>query len=1704
MLPAALLLLALPQEPALRFERVELSSEFLCEGATFADLDGDGDQDVIAGTLWWEGPDFAVRHEIDASAVFDPHAYSDRFFVWPHDFDGDGRLDVLLVGFPGQEAFWYRNPIRGESARDDPWPRSLVAPAVDNESPTFVDLVGDAAPELVFQSEGRFGWAAPDPADPSAPWTFHSICPQRDIGRFTHGLGVGDVDGDGRADVLWKEGWFAQPASLDGDPEWAFHPFSFSDREGGAQMYVTDVDGDGDGDVITSLAAHHFGLSWFENRGGGTDFVEHRLMDDQPADSPHGACFAELHALDLADVDGDGLPDVVSGKRWWSHGPDGDPQPGSKPEVWWFRLVRGDDGTVDFVPRLADDDSGVGVQLVTGDVDGDGLRDVVIGNKRGVFLLLQRRDEVAWDGPPTLDFETGTLRGWTATGDAFEGQPIRGDTVTARGREPSLHQGNYWIGGYEKHGDGRRGVLVSAPLRVEKPWASFLVGGGGYPWTRVEVVSAADGGVVFQSTGADHESMQRVAVDLRGLVGEEILLRIVDEGRGDWGHVNFDDFRWEDAEPRFEPPPGVPAISPIDPVEHAGLAPAEAPGAMTLQPGFRVELVAGEPDVHQPIALAVDDRGRLWVAEAFTYPRRAPGDEGADDVVVFSDEDGDGRHERRTTFLAGLNLVSGLEVGFGGAWIGAAPYLLFVPDRDGDLVPDGPPEVLLDGWGWEDTHETLNAFQWGPDGWLYGCHGVFTHSRVGAPGTPDEERVPIDAGFWRFHPLRRDFEVFAWGTSNPWGIDFDDRGQAIATACVVPHLWHVIQGARYERQAGSHFDACAYEEIETIADHLHWQGEDQWAANLRSNAWGGGHAHCGALVVLGGAFPAEWRGRVLMNNIHGNRTNVDLPVRSGSGFTASHGEDFLRANDRWFRGVALEAAPDGSVLVTDWYDQQACHLTDPTVWDRTNGRIYRVSYGPPPARPAPLLDLASLPSDRLVALQADPNDWLVRHARRILQERGPDPRSAAALWRLFDTSEEETVRLRALWALHAIDGLGGLGGRLLELLDDRHEYVQAWAVQLLLERRSVTPEVRARLEALAAETGSPVVRLYLASALQRLPVPERWELAEALLARAEDAADPNVPRVLWYGIEPLVAADPARALALAAESRIESLARHLVRRAASEPALLDAVALALGGPEPRLDVRLALEETAAALEDQRGLEASPAWEGLLAELLSSEDPTVADLAREVALALGDRAALPALRRTLADRGADADDRREALAGLLRVDDAAALPAVLGLLDERALRGAALRALEEFDDPSIPAAILGRYPELSADERRDALNTLTARAAWAGALLDAVAGGVVARTDLGAFVVRKIESLGDSDLAARVGEVWGRVRATPEEKARRIEELEAMLSTPDAPAPDRARGRAVFARTCEQCHTLFGRGGAVGPDLTGSNRADLDYLLSNVVDPNAVVGQDYLATLAWLEGGRLVTGIRRSETPSSVTLQTENELVTLARGEIEELRLSDLSTMPEGLLDALSEDEIRDLVGYLRGAGQAPLRATAADAEAFFDGETLAGWTGDAACWSVEDGAIVGRTDGLDRNEFLRSDYELGDFRLSLEVRLVGDRGNSGIQLRTRARADGEVEGLQADVGPGWWGKLYEENGRGLLAAGPAEDPVVADGWNRYEIEAIGTRVRTWINGVPCVDLEDAAIAPRGIVALQIHSGGPTEVRFRRFELELLD
>jgi putative membrane-bound dehydrogenase-like protein len=767
--------------------------------------------------------------------------------------------------------------------------------------------------------------------------------------------------------------------------------------------------------------------------------------------------------------------------------------------------------------------------------------------------------------PPTLngrtldlDFESGTLENWTATGDAFE--VVKADATSETAQRRNGHSGAYWVTSGLR-GGSRRGVLTSVPFRVAKPYASFLVSGGAFTGTRVELVTMADKKVIYTISGADQAMLRPAIVDLSAYVGQDIFVRLVDEDTGmstaayirenPWAHINFDHFRFHDAKPEFVnaiTPADINAMPPVDPVLHAGLSPSEAAKAMTVPKGFTVKLAASEPDVVRPIGFTLDDRGRLWVAEAHTYPTRADGDTGKDRILILEDTDGDGRLDKRKVFIEGLNLVSGIEVGFGGVWIGAAPNLLFIPIKEGADEPAGPPKVLLDGWGYQDTHETLNSFTWGPDGWLYGTHGVFTHSNVGKPGAPDSERQRLNAGIWRYHPTKHIFEVFAEGTSNPWGLDFNDYGHAFTTACVIEHLYHVVQGARYKRQAGKHFNPYIYDDIKTVADHVHWVGrKGPHAGNARSGAAGGGHAHAGAMIYLGGdTWPREYRNSIFMNNIHGHRANTDLLKREGSGYSATHGPDFLLANDSWSQMLNFRYGPDGSVHVIDWYDKNQCHSTNPEIHQKTLGRIFKISHQSD--RPVKV-DLQKLTSEALVDLQLNRNDWYVRHARRILQERGPDAKVHARLKVMLRDNPDVTRKLRALWALHVTDGLQETD--LLELLANQNEYVRSWAVYLLVQDKTPSEEALRRFAALAKGDASPLVRLYIASALQRVPVEKRWDVIAALLTHTEDRTDHNLPLMVWYAAEPLAAENKARALTLALDSRLPRLFPFTVQRIAA-------------------------------------------------------------------------------------------------------------------------------------------------------------------------------------------------------------------------------------------------------------------------------------------------------------------------------------------------------------------------------------------------------------------------------------------------------------------------------------------------------------------------------------------------------------------------
>jgi putative heme-binding domain-containing protein len=522
-----------------------------------------------------------------------------------------------------------------------------------------------------------------------------------------------------------------------------------------------------------------------------------------------------------------------------------------------------------------------------------------------------------------------------------------------------------------------------------------------------------------------------------------------------------------------------------------------------------------------------------------------------------------------------------------------------------------------------------------------------------------------------------------------------------------------------------------------------------------------------------------------------------------------------------------------------------------------------------------------------------------------------------------------------------------------------------------------------------------------------------------------------------------------------------------------------------------------------ALVSQRELAMPAGWEAVEQKLGASSNSEMKALAQTLSLKFGSSAARDALRKTLQDRSADLGARRTALQSLLAVKDAE-LPTILySLLEEPALRAPALRGLASFDNARTPDAILRVYGKLPANEKRDALSVLTSRPAYARTLLSAIEGETIPAKDVSADLIRQLRNLKSPELNGPMEKIWGAFRETTADKQAEIEKYKRIYRAGGSQPGDAIRGRAVYVRACQQCHVLYDVGGKVGPDITGANRGDLDYLLQNMLDPNAVIPNDYRASSIETKDGRSITGIIKQQDDKSVTVASATETLTVPRADIESIQESQLSMMPEGLLAQLSDQEVRDLIYYLGRVGQVPLMGTPDTANLFFNGKDLTGWHGDESLWSVQNGEIVGRTmTGLKRNEFLKSDMLLSDFRLVCKVKLDPNKENSGIQFRSEEFAGHEMKGYQADIGAGWWGKLYEEQGRAILWDKPGEQFVNREGWNTYEIIAVGSKILTAINGNICVDLDDPQGARQGIIGLQLHSGGPMEIRFKDFQLEI--
>lgn len=952
-----------------------------------------------------------------------------------------------------------------------------------------------------------------------------------------------------------------------------------------------------------------------------------------------------------------------------------------------------------------------------------------------------------------------------------------------------------------------------------------------------------------------------------------------------------------------------PAAFNTDPPDSHPPTPAEMLPMIEVPEGFTVTLFAGEPDVQQPINMEFDDRGRLWVAENYTYSGGPYETKLRDRIVILHDTDGDGRHDSRKVFWDKGFMLTSLTWGFGGVWILNDGTLSFIPDRDGDDVPDSDPVVMLDGWSRDCGHNFVSGLMWGPDGWLYGRHGIVDTSWPGTPGTPREQRVFMNCGVWRFHPLRHVVEVVCNGTTNPWGLDYNADNQFFMTNNVQGHLWHVIPGARYQRMYGRDFNPHAYELMEMTADHYHWDTKQKWTDSRdgKANDLGGGHSHVGGLIYHGENFPAEYRGKIFMCNTHGRRINVNRLDREGSGYVGRREPDFMLVKTPWFRGVDLKMGPEGAIYVSDWSDNGECHDHDGV--HRTSGRIYRIAWGTPGR-----VDVEAVRKSK----ETLRSGWFARRDIRWSQEQ-----TRGNAFTSYPQLEGKSLDVAELGWLEAIDQLST--ERLEGALQSADPLVRAAAVQLAAAAADRL-RLQQQLQSLAA-TGQPAnVLLALVSALQKLEPEPRLRTALVLLKNPANAAaiqsENQLTLMTWYGIEPL-AAEPELLPLLTPIPKLQHFAvRRMAHQMAGGDLAVGAAALALiarraGGDagEQARAVEL-LGAFRIGLAGLARIDAPQNWSSVDRALRAAANAELTRAADALAALFGDGTALADLRTLAGDSAADPLARQQAVQALAQAKDAAAVPILVRLLNDKAAYDAAISALAAFDSPEIATELLQRLPGFKDGNRGLAIDTLSSRKAWADRLIAAIAADRIPARELTAAQVRQLLAFNDPQIREVLEARWGVVQETPEARLAAIEKWRSLL-TPEKLAGARLeQGAELFRQSCASCHKLYGEGKNIGPDLTGANRSNLEYLLLNLIDPSAVVPRQFTTSVIVLQDGRVLTGVVVSTTEQTLVVQTDREQVTLARSAIEETRDTGKSLMPDGMLDKLSEDQVRDLFGFM--------------------------------------------------------------------------------------------------------------------------------------------------------------------------------------------
>lgn len=1011
--------------------------------------------------------------------------------------------------------------------------------------------------------------------------------------------------------------------------------------------------------------------------------------------------------------------------------------------------------------------------------------------------------------------------------------------------------------------------------------------------------------------------------------------------------------------------------------------PEEARAKMSVPEGYEVRCFAHEPMVQNPVAMTWDTRGRLWVVELYEYPEGTPlpvekrpfGGPAKDDkyrpvppecrpagerspetfnpaipkdrVIILEDTDNDGVADKRTVFVEGLDMASAIICGDNGIYVGQQPHLLHFRDNNGDDKPDEW-RVVLTGFGREDTHELLNSFTWGPDGWLYMTHGVFTNSKVRSPGKPESEGFKFDAGIGRCRSTAPgkdsawEFEVFADGTSNPWGADYDERGNFFVSACVIDHFFHMAPGGIYVRQGGAPENPYSYELLPSIVKHKHFRA-----------------AYAGIQIYQGGVYPKDTWGHAFIGNIHDNAIHEEVLTPVGSSFKCEPRRDFLRANDGWFRPVSTQTGPDGFLWVMDWCDKYPCYQNakaNPEGVDRARGRIWRVvtSGAAKETRPTKDMDVAKLAPSDLVKKLEDSNSWMRRKARRVLVEKRTTIKQDSEwvsllhnLWLDRDASSQTSAALRqeALWTLGSAHYIGALHvdeSPLIGRIQDPEAGLRQWSARFLGELS--TDQAGKRLAALGefGKDDDALVRASAATALRqamgtRLTVDRSSGTPSLLtdaglraLATAIDGSSKNSDRTiefaLWSAIEPALSMQPTMVWeqlspALIRGQPLSNSITYKSMRRLCDTRKVENLDLALDFLTKIKAHDVLLAHALDGLEKgQEGGIIKPAkdFSPLFAELATSKNADVQKHAQNLATLWGDTAAIKRVVAQLLDAKTPQAQRLTAVQTLRKVKSPEVSQAFIALLSApekqpaeltvETIRAAADAGGDDFIAPLTRLAASKDYGTQLA-----AFGALTNRDTWTHALLAAIEAKKISATGFPASVRRQLATSKDKAIRDHAFKALGAWKDSSDDvKALIAAKKKACLEG----EPDLAAGKLMFQTTCMVCHVFHGGGQKVGPDLIGSGRSNLDAILSNVIDPNQIIGNGYENFTVSTKDNRTLMGRVTEDTPSHVKLQAIGGAETVVpRDQIAKMENTHQSLMPMGF-GGLPDDQFRNLIWYV--------------------------------------------------------------------------------------------------------------------------------------------------------------------------------------------